>query len=115
MAKSINWRNSATNIALYLRVSSKRQYNDACGLESQEKACRTLSAQRGWNIVAVFKDPGISAWADKNRPGLKNAIAFLREHADCNLLFFDYSRVFRHTRRALDAFELLDSMGVIST
>ena len=61
--KRPNFRISS-NALLYLRVSTEEQARDAYGLESQEKMCRELCQKRGWTIEQVFRDRGVSAWAD---------------------------------------------------
>ncbi len=52
--------------ALYLRVSTDRQT-----VENQELQLRQIAERRGWEVVAVYNDAGISgAKSRKDRPGL---------------------------------------------
>src|SRR5689334_23365795 len=52
--------------ALYLRVSTDQQT-----VENQRLALEAICAQRGWEVVAVFEDAGISgAKGREKRPGL---------------------------------------------
>src|SRR5215470_15599530 len=77
---------------IYLRVSTADQATDAYGLESQERACRDLCAERGWAIVRVFKDAGFSAWKrDVERPAFLEMMDWLTKNRHVNLVFFDYS------------------------
>src|SRR5713226_3653783 len=46
---------SRKRIALYLRVSTGDQT-----IENQERDLREAAGRHGWNVVAVFKDEGIS-------------------------------------------------------
>jgi DNA invertase Pin-like site-specific DNA recombinase len=53
-------------VALYLRVSTDRQT-----VENQELQLRQIAERRGWEVVAVYNDAGISgAKGRKERPGL---------------------------------------------
>ncbi len=52
--------------ALYLRVSSDKQT-----VENQEIQLRQIAERRGWQVVEVYSDAGISGAKDrKQRPGL---------------------------------------------
>jgi DNA invertase Pin-like site-specific DNA recombinase len=56
----------AKRAALYLRVSTGEQTT-----ENQRLALEAVAAQRGWTIVAVYEDAGISgAKGRQQRPGL---------------------------------------------
>src|SRR5262249_47755160 len=53
-------------IALYLRVSTDRQT-----VENQDLQLRQVAERRGWQVVEVYNDAGISGAKDrKQRPGL---------------------------------------------
>src|ERR1700730_17819227 len=61
-----NMASKTKRAALYLRVSADGQTTD-----NQRLALEQICAQRGWNVVAVFEDNGISgAKARDKRPGL---------------------------------------------
>lgn len=52
--------------ALYVRVSTDRQT-----IENQEIQLRQVAERRGWEVVEVYNDAGISGAKDrKQRPGL---------------------------------------------
>src|SRR2546425_4276588 len=56
---------SSKRVALYLRVST-----DGQTVANQEQALREVAERHGWNIVAVFKDAGISGKNGREkRPG----------------------------------------------
>jgi site-specific DNA recombinase len=99
---------------IYLRVSTEEQARDAYGLESQEKSCVQLCADRGWAVKEVFTDAGVSGWADVDRPAFRRMMETIRVNPDVNLVFFDYSRFGRKVLPALKAFEKLDNLGVLS-
>ncbi len=104
----------SSNALLYLRVSTEEQAKDAFGLESQERECRRLCTERGWNVVRVFRDAGVSAWSDVDRPAFIDMMAAIRKDRNVNLIFYDYSRFGRNTEKALRAFRELDGMGVFT-
>ncbi len=67
----------AMNAVGYIRVSTDNQL-DGLGLDIQEAAIRELSAVRGWELVDIFRDEGVSGSEDIiGRQGLANAIAAL--------------------------------------
>ena len=99
---------------IYLRVSDEDQVKDGYGLESQEWTCRKFCNEHGWTVVRVFRDDGVSAWADVQRKGFIEMMAAIEADRNVNLVFFDYSRFGRRTLPALNAFERLDKMGVYS-
>jgi DNA invertase Pin-like site-specific DNA recombinase len=60
----------AKRAAIYLRVSTDRQT-----LENQRKALEGVAERRGWEIVAVYTDAGISgAKGRADRPGLDDML-----------------------------------------
>jgi DNA invertase Pin-like site-specific DNA recombinase len=113
-AKKVIEIRMAHRAIVYLRVSDDEQVKDGHGLESQEWKCREFCRERGWSIEMIFRDEGVSAWADVKRPGFIQMMQFIAAIRNVNLVFFDYSRFGRHTRRALVAFERLDEMGIFS-
>ncbi len=68
-----------TKTVIYLRVSTDEQAASGLGLEAQEAACREYAASKGWEVVSVYRDEGVSGStpADK-RPGLMAALAGLK-------------------------------------
>jgi DNA invertase Pin-like site-specific DNA recombinase len=60
----------AKRAAIYIRVSTDRQT-----LENQRKALEGVAERRGWEIVAVYTDAGISgAKGRADRPGLDDML-----------------------------------------
>jgi len=45
---------------IYCRVSSQRQVEEGHGLDGQEKRCRDFAKSRGFEVVKVFRDEGVS-------------------------------------------------------
>lgn len=99
---------------VYLRVSTDEQATNAYGLESQEYVCRCFCEERGWIVVRVFCDAGVSGWSKVGRPQFHEMFRQIRLNPKVNLVFLDFSRFYRDTRRALEAFDELDCLGVMS-
>jgi DNA invertase Pin-like site-specific DNA recombinase len=112
MAKGTDYDRETGRVKTSGKSQSQISYSQTLG--SQEKACRELCTERGWKVREVFRDAGVSGWADVERPAFKQMIGNIRENRDVNLVFFDYSRFGRKVRAALEAFETLDKLGVFS-
>ena len=61
----------------YIRVSTEEQGQSGLGLQAQDSAIRGEIARRGWDLVEVLSDSGISG-KDLKRPGLRAALERLR-------------------------------------
>lgn len=62
-----------TRVIAYVRVSTDEQTRSGLGLKDQRKVIRAAADQRGWVLVDVIEDHGLSA-KSLNRPGLTVAI-----------------------------------------
>ncbi len=98
-----------TTAVLLLRVSTQRQADSGLGLEAQEAACRKLCGDRGWEVLAVHSDAGISGkdGIDK-RPGLRAAIHDVRTNPGAVVVVYSLSRLGRSQRLI---WNLLDPTG----
>ena len=47
--------------AIYVRISSAELQLDGYSLDAQRSACHKLADERGWEVVEVYTDPGVSA------------------------------------------------------
>jgi DNA invertase Pin-like site-specific DNA recombinase len=77
-----NWSNPMAKIkraALYLRVSTDGQTT-----ENQRLALEGVAAQRGWSVVSVYDDAGMSGGKGRDqRPGLDKLLTdATRAHFD---------------------------------
>ena len=50
-----------TRVALYIRVSTSEQVVNGLSLEAQREALENYAKERGYNIVDVYADEGITA------------------------------------------------------
>lgn len=61
----------------YIRVSTEEQAQSGAGLEAQKTAILSEALRRGWTLVEIIEDAGISG-TKMTRPGIDRAIAMLR-------------------------------------
>ena len=64
---------------IYCRVSSKRQVIEGHGLDSQESLCRDYAVNKGYRVMKVFPEKGLTG-ALFDRPAMKELVAFLDGH-----------------------------------
>jgi DNA invertase Pin-like site-specific DNA recombinase len=69
-----------TKAIIYCRVSSEKQVNEGHGLDGQELRCKQYAEVRGYDVVKVFKDEGVSGGI-VDRPGMKQLLGFLELEA----------------------------------
>ncbi len=93
---------------LYLRQSVSRE--DSISLELQEDAGRRYAAERGYNVVAVEADPGISGrtW---NRPAVARVMAMIDEDRADVIVLWKWSRLSRSRRDWAIAVDAVESKG----
>jgi site-specific DNA recombinase len=80
----------------YIRVSTIRQAEDGFSLEAQEQAIRRWCEYKGYELIALYKDEGLSAKEMKKRDGLNAALAVIKK--DMALVCYNLDRVSRSTR-----------------
>lgn len=92
---------------LYLRQSVARE--ESISLELQEQACRDYAQRRGYTVVAVEADPGISGRTWK-RPAVQRVMSMVEDgHVDVVLLW----RWSRLSRSRLDWAVAVDRVEVL--
>lgn len=79
--------------ALYFRQSTFRE--ESISLELQETACRDYAAQRGYDVVAVEADPGVSGRTFA-RPGVQAVMQALEDGAADVVVLWKWSRLSRN-------------------
>lgn len=73
---------------IYTRVSSMRQLSEGHGLESQELTCRNYANLKGYEVVKVFSDGGVSGKYLK-RPAMDSLLEFLDSQDEEIVVIFD--------------------------
>lgn len=65
---------------IYCRVSSEKQVTQGHGLDSQEKRCRGHAKSRGYKVIKIFREEGVSG-KHLIRPEMENLIQYLSKNA----------------------------------
>lgn len=94
--------------ALYLRQSTHRE--ESISLELQEAACRRHSEERGYSVVMVESDPGISG-RTFNRPAVKRVMEAVEARQVDVVILWKWSRMSRSRRDWAIAADLVDVAG----
>lgn len=98
---------------IYCRVSSDKQVNEGHGLDGQELRCRQYAEQKGYEVVVVFKDEGVSG-GSVSRPGMSQLFKFLEENAfedEMVVLIDDISRLARDVQAHFSLKQSIESRG----
>ena len=75
-----NGRRAARRAVGYVRVSSQEQAQDGLGLAVQEQAIVDWCRREGWELVAVYRDPGVSGTLPLHaRAGMRAALGDAKE------------------------------------
>jgi len=97
--------------AVYTRVSSKELQQDGYSLDAQLSGCRKLVRERGWDVVGVYTDPGVSA-RTMDRPQFR---AMIRDAEAGRLDVIIVHKLDRFSRSVVDllnALHDLEALGV---
>jgi DNA invertase Pin-like site-specific DNA recombinase len=99
---------STKRAALYVRVST-----DAQTLENQIRELRQVAERRGWNVVEVYRDAGISGAKGRNgRPGLDTMLKDASRRKFDIVMAWAIDRVGRSLSDLLDTIQHLEACGV---
>lgn len=94
----------------YVRVSTEEQARSGLGLEAQVRAIHAAAAQRGWELVDVITDAGLSG-SKTDRPGLTDALARMRRHDADLLVVAKLDRLSRSIRDGADVIDMANRQG----
>jgi DNA invertase Pin-like site-specific DNA recombinase len=94
--------------ALYVRVST-----DAQTVENQLRELRQVAERRGWEVIQVYSDAGISGAKSRNgRPGLDAMLKDANRRKFDIVLAWSIDRLGRSLIDLLDTIQHLDACGV---
>ncbi len=96
---------SPTTVVGYVRVSTGDQADSGLGLEAQRATIVAEAARRGWELVAIFEDAGLSGKSLASRPGMAEALEAL-DRGEAGALVV--AKLDRATRSVIDAATLLE-------
>ncbi|MBX7149146.1 recombinase family protein [bacterium] len=88
---------------IYCRVSSDKQVREGHGLEGQEKSCRDFALSKGYQVIHVFRDEGVSGGIT-DRPGMQALLTFLENTTEEIVVVIDDIK--RFARNVEGHFEL---------
>lgn len=94
----------------YIRVSTEEQATGGHSLAAQRERIAAYCQARGYELVAVEADEGVSGKAAANRPGLSAAIASACKTKGI-LVVASLDRLARHTRECIEISERLEKCG----
>jgi len=86
---------SAPCVVGYIRVSTDDQADSGLGLEAQRSLIEGECGRRGWNLVHVFEDAGVSGKSLAGRPALTKALEAVRGHSADALVVAKLDRLSR--------------------
>lgn len=94
-------------VVVYTRVSTTEQAEEGYSLENQERECRAYCEIRGYEVVGVYSDRGISAKDIKNRPGLIEALRTIRNKEVQGIVVWKMSRLSRNAADTANIIEMV--------
>lgn len=94
----------------YVRVSTEEQARSALGLDAQKRAIRMAAEQRGWDLVDIVADAGLSG-SRKDRPGLQSALTRMRRKEAEFLVVAKLDRLSRSIRDGADMIDQANRQG----
>lgn len=94
----------STRAAAYIRVSTDEQAQTGNGMEAQESKVRAFATSQGYDLVAVFRDPGVSGvTVPASRPGFGALVAMAEAKGFAVVLVARFDRLARNIVYAVTA------------
>lgn len=99
---------------IYSRVSSKKQITEGNGLDTQESLCKKIADQKGYDIVQIYREPGISGQTIEARPQLKKMLEYLKKTKEPHVIIVEnQSRLSRDTVDSIRITDIIRTHGHI--
>jgi DNA invertase Pin-like site-specific DNA recombinase len=80
---------------IYCRISQDREA-EGIGVERQERDCRALAEQRGWDVADVYVDNDVSAYTGKPRPSFRRLLDDIEAKRVGAVIAWHPDRLYRH-------------------
>lgn len=96
--------------AVYARISLDRREGE--GVARQLDLCRTLAAERGWEVTAEFVDNGVSAYQRRTRPQWVKLLRALKDGSLDAVLAYHPDRLYRRVTDLEDLIDAIETQGV---
>ena len=77
-----------TECYIYTRVSTQKQVTTGNGLDSQERRCLEYCQQKGYKVLDIFKEEGVSG-QDTNRPALNDLLSIIKGNKKEKIILID--------------------------
>lgn len=98
----------------YARVSTDEQADSGLGLEAQEHRIRAMCDLKGWELVGIIRDEGVTGTTLK-RPGLRRALRMIAKREVQGLVAAKLDRVSRSSVDMSLIFEWMREAGASIT
>lgn len=99
-------------VAIYIRVSTAEQAREGYSLEAQEKVLRDYCKARGYEVVEIYSDEGISGGTIIKRPGFISMMEDSQENKFDTIMVWKLTRFSRSLKDILAACEDLEKRGI---
>ncbi len=109
--KTIVKRNKKKYVAIYIRVSTGQQVEEGRSPESQLQDMKAYCQRRGWEVIAIYRDEGLSGRLS-NRPGLQQLLIDARAGKFDVVMVYYINRFYRKLESLLSTMKLLRNCGV---
>ena len=100
------------HIAIYIRVSTLDQAREGYSLTAQRKTLEAWAKVRGYGVVYVYADEGISGKDIDHRPAMRQLLADAKAQKFDLVLVWALSRLTRSVSDLYNTWELLHTSGV---
>lgn len=98
--------------AIYARISRDDGTERGLGVARQEADCRTLAAERGWEVAQVFTDNDKSAYSGRPRPQYLAMLAAMERGEIGAVVAWHPDRLQRSPRELEDFIDAVEAAGV---
>lgn len=97
--------------AIYVRISRDSEL-DGLGVKRQERDCRQLAEQLGWDVVTVYTDNDVSASSTKPRPEYERMMRAIEARQIHAVVVWDVDRLTRKPRELEDWVDHASALGL---
>lgn len=100
-------------VAIYCRLSQDRT-GAGVVVERQERECRQLAAQQGWDVVQVFVDNDVSAYRKRPRPGYRALLDALEAGQVDGVIAWHADRLHRSPKELEVYIDVCEPKGLVT-
>lgn len=102
---------SQIQAAGYVRVSQERAARNGYGLGAQEDEVRRFAAYKGWTLLEVYREEGVSGYR-RDRPALDRLLAYAKAGGFSVAIFPSIDRAGRSVKDLIEIDQALRAAGV---